>query len=545
MRRNMNVALVSLGLFLGTVGCNSFLTGDKLSNDPNNPTSGSIQTLLVGVQGGQFAFQEGTVAMMVCEWMQQCGATNGRFVEQAGRYVFGAGSNIGANGGDWNLIYGAGGLIDIDTIINVAGRASDPVSQEFVGIAEVWKAFTVGSAADMWGSIPYSQIRTSATPALDSQLAVYDTVRAILDRAIAALTSSGSNDISQDLVFGGDAAKWIATAHTLKARYFLHTLEAAANGKLGPRTVANVFTDAIAEATNGIADATGASDFSSFHVAGVSTEQNMWSQFQTNSAFASDLEAGKFLVDYMKARNDPRLPAYFCPNATAAWKATHAYAVGNRVLDPNGNAEKVTTAGTSGATQPTWATTVGATTTDGSVTWTNDGLPYGGDDFNIPQVNVSDFGCEPLRFTADFRQPYATYQENQLILAEANLGLGNTAPAQANLQNAYNAVPLTGHTASAILPAALLDSIMMEKYVVMFQNIETLSDYRRTCIPNLAYVAGNVLSLTAVPGELFYPQTERNVNSQNIPTESSEVNGGVRTSSDVKPCTGTGAQAYP
>jgi len=545
MRRNMNVALVSLGLFLGTVGCNSFLTGDKLSNDPNNPTSGSIQTLLVGVQGGQFAFQEGTVAMMVCEWMQQCGATNGRFVEQAGRYVFGAGSNIGANGGDWNLIYGAGGLIDIDTIINVAGRASDPVSQEFVGIAEVWKAFTVGSAADMWGSIPYSQIRTSATPALDSQLAVYDTVRAILDRAIAALTSSGSNDISQDLVFGGDAAKWIATAHTLKARYFLHTLEAAANGKLGPRTVANVFTDAIAEATNGIADATGASDFSSFHVAGVSTEQNMWSQFQTNSAFASDLEAGKFLVDYMKARNDPRLPAYFCPNATAAWKATHAYAVGNRVLDPNGNAEKVTTAGTSGATQPTWATTVGATTTDGSVTWTNDGLPYGGDDFNIPQVNVSDFGCEPLRCTADFRQPYATYQENQLILAEANLGLGNTAPAQANLQNAYNAVPLTGHTASAILPAALLDSIMMEKYVVMFQNIETLSDYRRTCIPNLAYVAGNVLSLTAVPGELFYPQTERNVNSQNIPTESSEVNGGVRTSSDVKPCTGTGAQAYP
>ena len=52
----------------------------------------------MGIQGGQFAFQEGIVATMVCMWMQQCGATNGRFVEQAGRYVFGAGSNIGAVG---------------------------------------------------------------------------------------------------------------------------------------------------------------------------------------------------------------------------------------------------------------------------------------------------------------------------------------------------------------------------------------------------------------------------------------------------------------
>ena len=49
MRRNMNVALVSLGLLLGTAGCNSFLTGDKLSTDPNNPATATIQTLLVGI----------------------------------------------------------------------------------------------------------------------------------------------------------------------------------------------------------------------------------------------------------------------------------------------------------------------------------------------------------------------------------------------------------------------------------------------------------------------------------------------------------------
>src|SRR5205823_201756 len=175
MRRNMNVALVSLGLLLGTTGCNSFLTGDKLSSDPNNPSQATIQTLFVGIQGAQFAFQEGLTPMMVCMWVQQCGATNGRFVEQAGRYVFGAGSNIGANGGDWNLIYTAGGLIDMDTIATIATRAGDSL---YLGIDLVWKAFTLGSATDLWGSIPYSQIRTNATPALDSQLVVYDTVQA-------------------------------------------------------------------------------------------------------------------------------------------------------------------------------------------------------------------------------------------------------------------------------------------------------------------------------------------------------------------------------
>ena len=65
MRCNTNVALVSLGLLLGTAGCDTFLTGDKLSNNPNLPTAASIQQLFVGVQAGQFAFQEGTVAMML------------------------------------------------------------------------------------------------------------------------------------------------------------------------------------------------------------------------------------------------------------------------------------------------------------------------------------------------------------------------------------------------------------------------------------------------------------------------------------------------
>lgn len=52
------------------------------------------------------------------------------------------------------------------------------------------------------------------------------------------------------------------------------------------------------------------------------------------------------------------------------WSATTVEADGNLILDSNGNLQKVTTNGTTGASAPVWATTVGNTTTDGSVTWT-------------------------------------------------------------------------------------------------------------------------------------------------------------------------------
>ena len=59
------------------------------------------------------------------------------------------------------------------------------------------------------------------------------------------------------------------------------------------------------------------------------------------------------------------------PVASALWKGNTAYALNALVLDSSGNPEQATTAGSSGASQPTWPTVVGATTPDGTVTWTN------------------------------------------------------------------------------------------------------------------------------------------------------------------------------
>lgn len=61
----------------------------------------------------------------------------------------------------------------------------------------------------------------------------------------------------------------------------------------------------------------------------------------------------------------------------STWSASTAYAEGDFVIDGNGAIQVAQTAGNSGTTSPTaWNATVAGTTTDGSVTWLNNG-PWG------------------------------------------------------------------------------------------------------------------------------------------------------------------------
>ncbi len=68
--------------------------------------------------------------------------------------------------------------------------------------------------------------------------------------------------------------------------------------------------------------------------------------------------------------------AAFALGDCVAWAPSTPFHDNQEIVDPNGNIQTVSTDGTSGGTQPTWATVNGATTSDGTVTWTcsNTGL---------------------------------------------------------------------------------------------------------------------------------------------------------------------------
>jgi len=458
MRSPWITTLATALLALGTAGCSDFLSGNDVTGNPNLPTAATRDALFIGFQAGQFGFQEYGVAQIACEWTQQCTGIQ-RFSQTRTTYDI-LDSDFNA---DWAQIYGGGGLKEIREV-----QASATADNEIVyrGIAKVWEAFSIGTAASIWGDIPYSQAGpNNPTPVFDDQLAIYDALQVLLDGAIADLTSGivqtgvGTND----LVFGGDAAstaKWIETAHTLKARFYLHTAEVR-----GPPA----YTSALAEATLGIS--TPANNFTSFH-SQTGGEQNGWWQFQNLSGFGADVVAGAFLADLMVARNDPRLPEYFAPS------------------DPG---------------------------------------PYGG---MSPDQVASPTGVSDLigtRSDPTFRQPLITWQENQMILAEANFVLSGAGAAQPFVDALRTSIGM------ATTPVTSLNTIMEEKYIALFQNIEVFNDYKRTCYPTITPFPNPGFS-GVVPGRIYYAQSETNVNP-NAPSVSQQLaTNGFRNKNDPVPC---------
>src|SRR5947207_9430503 len=130
MTRFSKVAAVSL-IVLGASACGSFLTGDKLSSDPNQPSAATRDQLFVGVQANMFSSQENSVAMTVCMWMQQCMGVGGRFVDQFAHYTI----DEFSWDGNWFQTYSSGGLVDLRKIEAAERTAGDSV---FLGIAKVW-----------------------------------------------------------------------------------------------------------------------------------------------------------------------------------------------------------------------------------------------------------------------------------------------------------------------------------------------------------------------------------------------------------------------
>jgi hypothetical protein len=287
-----------------------------------------------------------------------------------------------------------------------------------------------------------------------------------------------------DLVYAGNKAKWVAAAHTLKARFYMHWVEAQLTGGTSATAAqtacgGSCLTKARDEALLGIQ--TAADDFRTFHST-ASTEWNFWYQFMV-VARAGDFAAGQTMIDTLKVRRttlgDQRVRAYY---------------------------DSVTITG---------------------------GFDFRGGDRNgnTPTGQISLLSA--TRLGQGYRQPIVSAAENFGLLAEAQARLANDGAALTALNQAKAASAAQNGVAVPAAPAglagaALLREIKVEEWIGKFETIEVWNDYKRNCQPSIT-PAGTA---TDLPGRLLYGSGERNANP-NIPAPSQQP---ARNRNDPKPC---------
>lgn len=298
MIKTRYLALVAVGLT--ATSCRSdFLTGGDLNTDPNRPATATASQLFAASEAAIWALLGSDAARVTGMWARQFAGGQNQY-QSIYNYLYDEGIQSGFNIG----LYAAGGLVDIVRAQKIAAAAKN---FSLLGILQVQEGLTMGTGADLFGNLVYSKaLSNEQNPPLDNQLAVYDSVQKVLSAAIANMATSAptnSPPAGSDLVYGGDTGLWTALAHTLKARFYMHTAEVRPGA----------YAQALAEARLGISD-DGGNFFGAFTTS--SAETNFYYQFEVTAGRAGYLIPDAQFVALLESRSDPRRSGYFNAAAT-------------------------------------------------------------------------------------------------------------------------------------------------------------------------------------------------------------------------------------
>lgn len=313
MYRRFELALVAALPLAAAVGCKDFLTGNKLSDNPNRPSTANAYELFVGSEVNITAQWETYPFNLFPLWVQQIAGVQRQWKNYA---EFRSGTDQFTADPAWNAIYGQGGYGDLRKTDSLATAVNNVVLR---GEERVLRALVAGTAADIWGDVPFTEAGAEAKPHFDTQAAVYAHVEALLDSAIADLasgqgagTASGCS-VQCDFFFNDDTTKWIAAAHTLKARYYMHQSR-------GTDSLA-LFGLAATEAQAGISSPGG--DMQTSHTTTFG-EQNLFYQFLIGPR-AGDVEPSQVHMDVLDTTgNQALLSVLYKPNASGKFKGSVA-----------------------------------------------------------------------------------------------------------------------------------------------------------------------------------------------------------------------------
>ncbi len=207
--------ILALSLFAATVtsGCKKL---DGLIDNPNavDPSLANVDLLLNGVQANFVG---------VFNDLSDAGQALTRQMAMTGGALYNNAYSPTSFDGTWSNAY-TGVIKNANVVITLGVQQKKYVQ---AGIAQIAKAYTLGSMVDFFGDIPNAEAALgleNINPKVDAGAEVYKSVFALLDSAISNFNKTGAAaGPANDLIYGGSVAKWKKAAKTLKLKFLMQT----------------------------------------------------------------------------------------------------------------------------------------------------------------------------------------------------------------------------------------------------------------------------------------------------------------------------------
>ncbi len=196
------------------------ITDLELQDNPNSatPDNASINDLFVSIQGsfdgtinGMNGFTRAVTRMTALTPFSVYDYQN---ATQPQNY-----DNI------WRNAY-AGLFPDADAAIAIASERGLDIHG---GAAKVMKAYVMVALVDFFGDVPFSEALQGTdiiSPVRDGGASIYAAAETLLNEAIAEMDGTTAAKPTTDTYFGGDPAKWIKAANTIKLKMAMNTRDA-------------------------------------------------------------------------------------------------------------------------------------------------------------------------------------------------------------------------------------------------------------------------------------------------------------------------------
>ncbi len=294
---------------LGLVGVScSEDTMDNINKDTSNPPVDKVPAKLMitdAIMSSAFTTVSGAYAWYVSSYTEQeFGTGNNQLMKIETRNRNEMASSTTFNN-EWNGTYSnLNNLKQIIEKINTKGGVDEGQS-DILGMAQVLYALNFGILTDLHGDIPCSEALKgleNLTPKIDKQEDIYkNAVLGMLDSAIenlnAAIATKATNAGAQDILFGNDNQKWLASAYALKARYLMHTMKK--NSSVLPEVIA-ACNSAITYGFEGM-------DLNAFDG---NASTNPWFAYYESREYTA---SSTTVTNLMSERKDPREDVYAFP----------------------------------------------------------------------------------------------------------------------------------------------------------------------------------------------------------------------------------------